>query len=121
MDGNKKMALLGSAPMPKALLALGVPTMAGMLVNALYNLVDTYFAGGLGTGQMGAVTVAFPLGQIVVGLGLLFGNGAAAYLSRLLGQGDTDKANKVASTALYSGVSIGAVVILFSLDRKSVV
>ena len=115
MDGNKKMALLGSAPMPKALLALGVPTMAGMLVNALYNLVDTYFAGGLGTGQMGAVTVAFPLGQIVVGLGLLFGNGAAAYLSRLLGQGDTDKANKVASTALYSGVSIGAVVILFSL------
>ena len=95
MDGNKKMALLGSAPMPKALLALGVPTMAGMLVNALYNLVDTYFAGGLGTGQMGAVTVAFPLGQIVVGLGLLFGNGAAAYLSRLLGQGDTDKANKV--------------------------
>ena len=115
MDGNKKMALLGSAPMPKALLALGVPTMAGMLVNALYNLVDTYFAGGLGTGQMGAVTVAFPLGQIVVGLGLLFGNGAAACLSRLLGQGDTDKANKVASTALYSGVSIGAVVILFSL------
>ena len=115
MDGNKKMALLGSAPMPKALLALGVPTMAGMLVNALYNLVDTYFAGALGTGQMGAVTVAFPLGQVVVGLGLLFGNGAAAYLSRLLGQGDTDKANKVASTALYSGISIGAVVILFSL------
>ena len=115
MDGNKKMALLGSAPMPKALLALGVPTMAGMLVNALYNLVDTYFAGGLGTGQMGAVTVAFPLGQVVVGLGLLFGNGAAACLARLLGQGDTDKANKVASTALYSGISIGAVVILFSL------
>ena len=84
MDGNKKMALLGSAPIPKALLALGIPTMIGMLINALYNLVDTYFVGRLGTDQMGAVTVAFPLGQIVVGLGLLFGNGAAAYLSRLL-------------------------------------
>ena len=115
MDGNKKMALLGSAPIPKALLALGIPTMIGMLINALYNLVDTYFAGGLGTDQMGAVTVAFPLGQIVVGLGLLFGNGAAAYLSRLLGRGDKDTANKVASTAIYSGVSIGAVVILFSV------
>lgn len=115
MDGNKKMALLGSAPIPKALLALGIPTMIGMLINALYNLVDTYFVGGLGTGQMGAVTVAFPLGQIVVGLGLLFGNGAAAYLSRLLGRGDKDTANKVASTAIYSGVSIGAVVILFSV------
>ena len=115
MDGNKKMALLGSAPIPKALLALGIPTMIGMLINALYNLVDTYFVGGLGTDQMGAVTVAFPLGQIVVGLGRLFGNGAAAYLSRLLGRGDKDTANKVASTAIYSGVSIGAIVILFSI------
>ena len=115
MDGNKKMALLGSAPIPKALLALGIPTMIGMLINAIYNLVDTYFVGGLGTDQMGAVTVAFPLGQIVVGLGLLFGNGAAAYLSRLLGRGDKDTANKVASTAIYSGVSIGAIVILFSV------
>ena len=115
MDGNKKMALLGSAPIPKALLALGIPTMIGMLINALYNLVDTYFVGGLGTDQMGAVTVAFPLGQNVVGLGLLFGNGAAAYLSRLLGRGDKDTANKVASTAIYSGVSIGAIVILFSI------
>ena len=115
MDGNKKMAFLGSAPIPKALLALGIPTMIGMLINALYNLVDTYFVGGLGTDQMGAVTVAFPLGQIVVGLGLLFGNGAAAYLSRLLGRGDKDTANKVASTTIYSGVSIGAVVILFSI------
>lgn len=86
--------------------------MTGMLINALYNLVDTYFVGGLGTDQMGAVTVAFPLGQIVVGLGLLFGNGAAAYLSRLLGRGDKDTANKVASTALYSSVLIGGIVIL---------
>lgn len=115
MDGNKKMALLGNAPIPKALMALGVPTMVGMLINALYNLVDTYFVGGLGTDQMGAVTVAFPLGQIVVGLGLLFGNGAAAYLSRLLGRGDKDTANKVASTAVYSGVAIGTIVILISV------
>ncbi len=115
MDGNKKMALLGSAPIPKALLSLGLPTMTGMLINALYNLADAYFVGGLGTVQMGAVTVAFPLGQVVVGLGLLFGNGAAAHLSRLLGRGDRDTANKVASTALYGGVSLGAVVILFSL------
>lgn len=112
---NKKMELLGSAPIPKALLALGLPTMIGMLINALYNLVDTYFVGGLGTDPMGAVTVAFPLGQIVVGLGLLFGNGAAAYLSRLLGRGDKDTANKVASTALYSSVLIGAIVILGSV------
>ena len=114
-EPNKKMALLGSAPIPQALLALGLPTMIGMLINALYNLVDTYFVGGLGTDQMGAVTVAFPLGQVIVGLGLLFGNGAAAYLSRLLGRGDKETANKVASTAVYSSVLIGAILILCSV------
>lgn len=113
--GNNKMELLGSTPIPKALMALGFPTMAGMLINAVYNLADTYFVGGLGTDQMGAVTVAFPLGQMIVGLGLLFGNGAAAYLSRLLGRGDKETANKAASTALYSSVMIGAVIIIGSL------
>lgn len=112
---NSKMELLGSVPIPKALLALGLPTMVGMLINALYNLVDAYFVGGLGTDAMGAITVAYPLGQVIVGLGLLFGNGAAAYLSRLLGKGDKKTANQVASTALYSGVLIGAIAILFSV------
>lgn len=113
MNGsNKKMELLGSAPIPKALLALGLPTMIGMMINALYNLVDAYFVGGLGTSQMGAITVAFPLGQVVVGLGLLFGNGAASYISRLLGHGEKEIANKVASTALYSSIFVGAVVII---------
>ena len=112
---NSKMALLGSVPVPKALLALGLPTMVGMLINALYNLVDAYFVGGLGTDAMGAITVAYPLGQVIVGLGLLFGNGAAAYLSRLLGKGDKATANKVASTSLYSSVLIGAIVIAVSI------
>lgn len=112
---NKKMELLGSAPIPKALLAMGLPTMIGMMINALYNLVDAYFVGGLGTSQMGAISVAFPLGQVVVGLGLLFGSGAASYISRLLGNGEKENANKVASTALYSSIFVGAVVIICSL------
>jgi putative MATE family efflux protein len=116
MNGsNKKMELLGSAPIPKALLALGLPTMIGMMINALYNLVDAYFVGGLGTSQMGAISVAFPLGQVVVGLGLLFGNGAASYISRLLGRGEKETANKVASTALYSSIFVGAVVIICTI------
>lgn len=113
-ERNNKMELLGSAPIPKALMALGVPIMIGMLINALYNLVDGYFVGGLGESQMGAISIVFPLGQVVVGLGLMFGNGAASYLSRLLGRGDTDTANKAASTALYSSVLAGAIVIVFS-------
>ena len=112
---SKKMELLGSASIPKALLAMGIPTMIGMLVNAFYNLVDAYFVGGLGESQMGAISVVYPLGQVVVGLGLLFGNGAASYISRLLGRGDKENADKVASTALYSSVSVGAVIIIISM------
>ncbi len=112
---SKKMELLGTAPIPKALLAMGVPTMIGMLVNAFYNLVDAYFVGGLGESQMGAISVVYPLGQVVVGLGLLFGNGAASYISRLLGRGDKERADKVASTALYSSVSLDAVIIIISV------
>lgn len=113
-ERNDKLELLGSAPVPKALMALGIPIMIGMLINALYNLVDAYFVSGLGESQMGAISVVFPLGQVVVGLGLMFGNGAASYLSRLLGRGDKDTANRVASTALYSSILTGAVIILLS-------
>ena len=112
---SKKMVLLGSASIPKALLAMGIPTMIGMLVNAFYNLVDAYFVGGLGESQMGAISVVYPLGQVVVGLGLLFGNGAASYISRLLGRGDKENADKVASTALYSSVFAGTAIIIISM------
>ena len=112
---SKKMELLGSASIPKALLAMGIPAMIGMLVNAFYSLVDAYFVGGLGESQMGAISVVYPLGQVVVGLGLLFGNGAASYISRLLGRGDKENADKVASTALYSSVSAGTVIIIISM------
>ncbi len=129
---NKKTELLGNAPIPKALLAMGIPTMIGMLVNAFYNLVDAYFVSGLSESQMGVISIVYlagrssptrrvcftvcpwvyPLGQIIVGLGLLFGNGAASYISRLLGHGDAKNADKVASTAIYSSIFVSAVIII---------
>ena len=113
-EPNHKLILLSSAPIPKALMALGFPIMIGMLINAFYNLADAYFVGGLGERQMGAISVVFPLGQVIVGLGLMFGNGAASYLSRLLGRKDLATANQVASTALYCSVLLGGVVILLA-------
>lgn len=112
---NKRMELLGSAPVSKALVVMGIPTMIGMMISAIYNLVDAFFVSGLGTEQMGAISVTYPLGQVVVGLGLLFGNGAASYISRLLGQRKNAQANKVASTAIYSGIALGIIFIALSL------
>ena len=107
---------MGSAPIPKALMALGIPIMIGMLINALYKSGGCLFL-WLVWGKKSKwvlFSIVFPLGQVVVGLGLMFGNGAASYLSRLLGRGDKDTADKVASTALYSSILIGAIIILLS-------
>lgn len=112
---TNRTKLLGSAPIPKALLAMGLPAMTGMLVNAFYNLVDAWFVSGLGETQIGAVAVVYPLGQVVTGIGLLFGNGGASYISRLLGRGDREQADRTASTALYSSLAIGAVIIIISI------
>lgn len=113
-EQNSKLELLGNAPVSKALVSLGIPIMIGILINAFYNLADAYFVGGLGEQQMGAISIVFPIGQAVVGLGLMFGNGAASYLSRLLGCGNKKAADIAASTALYSSVFIGAVFIMIA-------
>jgi putative MATE family efflux protein len=110
-----RLELLGSAPVQKALLSMGLPTMVGMMINAVYMLADAYFVGGLGTSQMGAIAVAFPLGQVIVGLALLFGNGAASYIARLLGKGDRAAAGQVASVALYGSLTVGAAVICVAM------
>jgi putative MATE family efflux protein len=101
--------------MPEVLARLGIPTMVGMMVSALYSVVDAYFVGGLGTSQMGAIAVVFPVVQVIVGLGMTFGSGAASYIARMLGKGDAQAANHTAATALYTSLAVGAVAILLSL------
>lgn len=112
---DEKLQLMRNEKIPKVLLKLGLPAMIGLLVSALYNVVDAYFVGGLGTSQMAAVSVAFPIGQIIIGLGMTFGSGAASYISRLLGGGDQERAHKAASTSLFTSLAVGIVCIVISL------
>lgn len=67
---------------------MGLPTMVGMLVSSLYNLVDTYFVGTLGTSQQASVSAVFPLSLIAIGLAMLFGCGGGSYVTRLLGKNE---------------------------------
>lgn len=99
----------------KSLVKDGVPTMIGMLVSAFYSVVDAFFVGKLGTSQMGAVSISFPIVQVIIGLGMTFGSGAASYISRLLGAGKADEANRTASTALFTSSFIGIAAIIVSL------
>lgn len=111
-EKSTRIYLLREANVSSALLKLGIPTMVGMLISALYNAIDAYFVGGLGISQMGAVSVVFPIIQIIIGLGMMFGAGASSYISRLLGKGDSDMANKTASTAVFSSIFVGAIIII---------
>ncbi len=112
---DQKLRIMRDEKIPKALLKLGLPTMIGMLVSALYSVVDTYFVSGLGTSQVGAISIVFPIVQIVIGLAMMFGTGAASYISRLLGEGNTKQANHTASTAVVSSLAVGAVAIAVAL------
>ena len=116
MDANEsKLKMMKEDNVSKVLLKLGLPTMIGMLVTALYSVVDTFFVGGLGTSSMGAVAIAFPIVQIIVGLGMTFGSGAASFISRLLGEKKYEEANKVAATSLYTSVVVGIIAVGCSL------
>lgn len=108
---EKKRYLMEEEAVGKALLKLGLPTMVGMMTSALYNLVDTFFVGRLGTAQIAAVSVAFPISLLFLAVGLLFGSGASSYLARLLGNKQYQEADKCYSTALVTAVITGVGVI----------
>lgn len=110
-----KLRLLESEKVTKALFSLGIPTMIGMLVSALYNLADAFFVGKLGTDQVGAIAIVFPINQIVVGIGMTFGAGAASCISRMLGQNRIDRANETASTAVFLVTGLQVIIITISL------
>ncbi|MGL6200479.1 MAG: MATE family efflux transporter [Lachnospiraceae bacterium] len=114
-QSNSRIKIMRETPILQALLKLAIPTMVGMLVSALYNVVDTYFVSGLGTSEVGAVSIVFPISQIITGLAMTFGSGAASYISRLLGKGEEKSANTTASTALFTSLAIGVIAIAVSL------
>ena len=103
---NDRTELLRSAPVKGALLRLGMPTLVGMSVSALYNVVDAFFVGQLGGSQMAAVALFAPIATAMLGLALLFGGGAASYISRLLGAGRKAEADACASTSLATSMAV---------------
>ena len=95
---DKRIDLLKNQPIPKAITKLALPAIAGMLIMAVYNIVDAMFVSRLGTEAAGAIQVAFPMMMIMTALAMLFAIGSSTYISRLLGQNDIERANKVTST-----------------------
>ncbi len=103
--------MLAHGSIGSALFKLSAPAIIGMVVIAIYNVVDTFFVSLLrDTTLVAATGIVFPIFQLVGAVGLTFGMGAASVVSRRIGAGDTQAANEAAATAIYSVVVIGAVV-----------
>lgn len=97
-------------PIPKLIINLSIPTIIGMLVTNIYNMVDTAFVGMLGTSASGAVGVVFGFMAIVQAFGFMFGNGSGSMLSRALGAKNTKEASCAASTGFFLSLLAGAAI-----------
>ena len=106
---ERKMKILKEENIDKALFKLGIPMVISLLVAALYNVVDTYFVSRLGKEAVAAVSIAFPIQLVFLGIGLTFGAGAGSYISRLLGGNNREKAGIVATVSLVSSAILGII------------
>jgi len=93
---------LETEKMSKLIIKFSIPCILSLLVSALYNIVDQIFIGNSSVGTLGntATTIVFPLTVIALAFGLILGDGAAAYMSILLGKGERDKLPKVVGTSI---------------------
>ncbi|APH19733.1 MATE family efflux transporter [Clostridium botulinum] len=88
----------------KVLLKLSVPAIIAMLINAIYNIVDTMFVGMLNnTSAIAAVSIVYPLFMFIGAIGVMFGAGGASYLSRLLGEKKKEEADKTLTSTIIIG------------------
>ena len=110
-----KFTYMTTAPIPKLVTSLAVPTIISMLITAFYNIADTYFVGKINTQATAAVGIAFSVMAIIQALGFFFGHGSGNYISRKLGAKDIRSAEKMASTGFFCSLIVGVFVMLLGL------
>ena len=101
---------LGHEPMGKLLLRLSTPSVVGMMVQSLYNVVDAFFVGrSVGPHGIAAVFSAFPIQIVVMAFALLMGSGGVSLISRSLGARDVDRAERALGTITSVSLILGAI------------
>ena len=92
---------MGTMPIGKLVFNMSLPMMVSMMVQALYNIVDSIFVAKLSENALTAVSLAFPLQTLLIAVGTGTGVGMNALLSKSLGEKDFKKANKTATNAAF--------------------
>ena len=95
---------MGTMPVPKLLISMSLPMMLSMLVQALYNIVDSMFVAKLSEDALTAVSLAFPIQTLMIAVASGTGVGINALLSRNLGEKDYKGANRAAKNGIFLAV-----------------
>ena len=112
---DEKYKKMTETPIPRLICGLAVPTIATMLITSIYNMADTFFVGKIGTSATGAVGIAFSLMAMIQAIGFTLGQGSGNYISRLLGEKETESASKVAATGFFTALVLGAFLMVLGL------
>ncbi|MBQ2005144.1 MAG: MATE family efflux transporter, partial [Peptococcaceae bacterium] len=106
MNPNAGADRMGTMPVGRLLISMAVPMMFSMMVTALYNVVDSIFVARLSEDALTAVSLAFPVQNMMIAIAVGIGIGASALISRMLGMGEREKANHFAMQGyLLSAIS----------------
>lgn len=112
------MNKLGKMKVNKLMLSMGIPMILSMMLQAVYNIVDSAFVSNIadkGEMALNALTLAFPIQMLMIAIGIGTGVGTNALLSKCIGQGDYEKASKVAGNSIFLGIVIYIIFLLFGL------
>lgn len=118
MSKEDSMSKMGTTPVNKLMLTMGIPMILSMVLQAVYNIVDSAFVSNMrenGEAALNALTLAFPVQMLMVAIGIGTGVGTNALLAKSLGQGNKEKASKVAGNAVFLAFIIYAVFLLFGI------
>lgn len=105
---DKTTEIFRNAPVPKAVISNVIPSIISMIMVLVYNLADTFFIGQTKNAYMvAAVSVATPAFLFFMAVGMLFGIGGTSLISRMLGEGNRDKAKHTSAFCFWTGLMIG--------------
>ncbi len=104
MTEIRKENKMGTMPIPKLLITMSLPMIISMLVQALYNIVDSIFVAQLNENALTAVSLAFPIQNLMIAVAAGTGVGINALLSKSLGERKFDLANTIAKNGILLGI-----------------
>lgn len=111
---DKRINLMKNEKVSKAINKMAAPAIIGMLVMAIYNIVDSIFVAHIGGNEIAATQVVLPLMLIASSIGLAFGIGGGSYVSRLLGANKKKEANIASAVSFFTALGVGVALSVFN-------